>query len=105
QVVIDEIAQVNAGVTPLGDVGAVIRATVGADGHDLTNLNGPILAPGLGAQGARPENLRWRFGDSVVNVVPAYSRELLAAGPRAADLHPAAERARDACATSITVTP
>src|SRR5262245_3402806 len=34
QAIIDECAQVNAGVSPQGDVGVVIGATVGETGHD-----------------------------------------------------------------------
>ena len=104
QVVIDEISQVNMGASPLGDVGVVIGATVGPTGHDLTNLNGPILAPGLGAQGGRPGDLRVVFGDAVGNVLPSWSREVLGAGPDLAALRGAAERARDACASAIAVT-
>src|SRR4051812_19544601 len=52
QLIIDEIAQVNAGAYPLGSVGAVVGATVDGTDHDMTLINGPILAPGLGAQGA-----------------------------------------------------
>jgi orotidine-5'-phosphate decarboxylase len=104
QLVLDEIAQVNAGVEPIGDVGAVIGATVGVRGHDVTKLNGPILAPGLGAQGARPEDLRERFGESLANVLPSYSREILNAGPGVPDLRAAAARAGDACASVIAVT-
>ncbi|GAA2631698.1 orotidine-5'-phosphate decarboxylase [Dactylosporangium fulvum] len=104
QTVIDEISQVNAGVTPLGDVGVVIGATVGPTGHNLINLNGPILAPGLGAQGGRADDLRLVFGDAVRNVLPSWSREVLGAGPDVAALRSAAERARDACASAIAVT-
>jgi orotidine-5'-phosphate decarboxylase len=104
QAVIDEISQVNMGVAPLGDIGVVIGATVGPTGHDLTNLNGPILAPGLGAQGGRADDLRAVFGDAVGNVLPSWSREVLGAGPDVAALRAAAQRARDACASAIAVT-
>ena len=104
QTIIDEISQVNAGVAPLGNVGAVVGATVGPTGHNLINLNGPILAPGLGAQGGRAEDLRAVFGDAIGNVLPAWSREVLSAGPDPAALLAAAERARDACARAILVT-
>jgi orotidine-5'-phosphate decarboxylase len=104
QTIIDEISQVNAGVTPLGDVGVVIGATVGPTGHELTNLNGPILAPGLGAQGGKAEDLRAVFGDAAGNVLPSWSREVLSAGPDPVALRAAAQRARDACASAIAVT-
>ena len=77
-------AQVNAGMSPLGDVGVVIGATVGSTDHDLTVLNGPILAPGLGAQGAQASDLPARYADAVSAVLPSYSRELLAHGPTVA---------------------
>jgi orotidine-5'-phosphate decarboxylase len=93
QAVLDEISQVNAGVEPLGDIGAVIGATVGDADLDLSTVNGPLLAPGLGAQGGRPADLRAIFGAALPSVLPAYSREILAAGPDVADLRAAATRA------------
>jgi len=93
QVVIDEISQVNEGVRPLGDVGAVVGATVRDAALDLSAMNGPLLAPGLGAQGGRPADLRAVFGAALPAVLPAYSREILARGPAVADLRAAADRA------------
>lgn len=105
QMVVDEISQVNEGVRPVGDVGAVIGATVGETGLNLTKLNGSILVPGLGAQGGRPEDLRALFGDAAGWVLPTYSREVLGAGPSVPGLRAAAERARDACARALGITP
>ena len=93
QTVIDEISQVNAGAEPLGSVGLVVGATIGDTGHDLSKVNGPLLAPGLGAQGGTPDRLRTIFGENLQNVLPSYSREVLGAGPAVADLRAAAERA------------
>ncbi|HTJ31606.1 MAG TPA: orotidine-5'-phosphate decarboxylase [Dactylosporangium sp.] len=104
QVIIDEISQVNAGVSPMGSVGAVIGATVGTTGLRLTDLNGPILAPGLGAQGGRAEDLRAVFGDALGLVLPSWSREVLSAGPEVSALRAAADRARESCASAIAVT-
>jgi orotidine-5'-phosphate decarboxylase len=104
QTIIDEISQVNAGVEPIGDIGVVIGATVGEVGHNLTYLNGAILAPGMGAQGGRAADLRAAFGASARAVLPAYSRELLNAGPDLTALRDAAARARDACALALAVT-
>jgi orotidine-5'-phosphate decarboxylase len=101
QYVIDEISQLNAGVEPLGSVGLVVGATIGETGHDLSAVNGPLLAPGLGAQGGTPENLRKIFGRSLRNVLPSYSREVLGAGPEIASLQVAAARAADAVATAL----
>jgi orotidine-5'-phosphate decarboxylase len=68
---------------------------------DLSTLNGPILAPGLGAQGATPQDLRGLFGDALPNVVPAMSRELLRNGPDLAGLRDAAARSIDACRAAL----
>ncbi len=88
----------NAGPGP-GHVGLVVGATVGDAaqglGLDLAGLNGPILAPGVGAQGAGPRELRAAFGDALPSVLPTSSRAVLAAGPDAAALRTAAERTRD----------
>jgi orotidine-5'-phosphate decarboxylase len=86
QLIVDEVAQVNAGIDGFGDIGVVIGATVDLTGHDLTKLGGPVLAPGLGAQGGRAEDLARIFGDQVGAVLPAYSREILMHGPGVAAL-------------------
>jgi len=101
QTVIDEISQLNRGADPLGNFGLVVGATIGDTGHDLSRVNGPLLAPGLGAQGATPADLRTVFGDSLRHVLPAYSREVLGHGPDPAALRAAAERTRDACRLAL----
>jgi orotidine-5'-phosphate decarboxylase len=101
QTVIDEISQLNVGAEPLGSVGLVVGATIGDTGHELSNVNGPLLAPGLGAQGATPADLRRVFGKSLRNVLPSYSREVLAAGPGVAGLRAAAERAMQDCRIAL----
>jgi orotidine-5'-phosphate decarboxylase len=101
QTMIDEVAQVNRGMSPLGDVGVVVGATVGDTGHDFTLLNGPILVPGMGVQGGRPADLRAVFGDSVRAVLPSYSRDILAQGPSVAALRDAFDRLRDACHDAV----
>ncbi len=101
QTVIDEISQLNKGVRPLGSIGLVVGATIGRTGHDLSEVNGPLLAPGLGAQGATPSDLRAVFGESLRNVLPSYSREVLMAGPSVAALRAAADRAVTDCRTAL----
>jgi orotidine-5'-phosphate decarboxylase len=101
QTVIDEISQLNAGADPLGSHGLVVGATIGDTGHDLSKVNGPLLAPGLGAQGGTPEQLRTIFGESLQNVLPSYSREVLGAGPDVTALRSAAQRAADACRAAL----
>ena len=101
QRVIDEISQLNSGAQPLGNLGLVVGATIGRTGHDLSQVNGPLLAPGLGAQGATPSDLRSVFGESLRNVLPSYSREVLNAGPSVSALRDAAERAVDDCRAAL----
>ncbi|ASW54684.1 orotidine-5'-phosphate decarboxylase [Plantactinospora sp. KBS50] len=101
QSVIDEISLLNKGVEPLGSVGLVVGATVGRTGHDLSRVNGPLLAPGLGAQGARAADLRTVFGDRLSAVLPSYSREVLSAGPDPAALRAAAERVLAECRAAL----
>jgi orotidine-5'-phosphate decarboxylase len=97
QTVIDEISQLNAGAEPLGSFGLVVGATVGDTGHDLTRVGGPLLAPGLGAQGARAADLRTVFGGNLSAVLPAYSRQVLAEGPTVAGLRAATDRMLSDC--------
>jgi len=94
QAVVDAAAARNAEVAPLGDVGVVIGAT-NDHGLDLSQLNGAVLAPGLGAQGAGPADIRARFAAVSGIVLPAASRSVLSAGPDPLDVRAAAERLRD----------
>lgn len=89
------LAAENAGEAPLGSFGAVVGATLGdLSSYDL-DINGPLLAPGIGAQGATPADLPAVFGAAVRNVVPSVSRGVLRHGPDAAALRAAAERYAD----------
>jgi orotidine-5'-phosphate decarboxylase len=75
------LAEENAGETPLGSFGAVVGATLGdLSSYDLA-INGPLLAPGIGAQGATPADLPRVFGAAVRQVVPNVSRGVLRHGP------------------------
>ncbi|WP_147917405.1 orotidine-5'-phosphate decarboxylase [Ruania zhangjianzhongii] len=68
----------------LGSVGLVVGATIGSAatdlGVDLAGAGGPLLAPGLGAQGGRPEDLAAVFAGATRAVVPTSSRGVLSAG-------------------------
>jgi orotidine-5'-phosphate decarboxylase len=72
----------DAGASRWGPVGVVIGATVGDVSGVAADLRvgGPILAPGLGAQGARPADLPVVFGAAFPDVLPATSRQVAAAG-------------------------
>ncbi|MGH3369029.1 MAG: orotidine-5'-phosphate decarboxylase, partial [Nocardioidaceae bacterium] len=95
---LDAIAARNAGQDPLGSVGAVVGATIGGTTENL-QVNGPLLVPGLGAQGGTPDDVRRIFGAASANVLVSSSREILAAGPDKAALHAAAR----ATASSLSV--
>jgi orotidine-5'-phosphate decarboxylase len=79
-VVLDRLRGLNEGAQPLGSFGAVVGATVERGAHDLA-FNGPILAPGYGAQGGTDDDLVRVFGPTLRQVLPSTSRELLRAGP------------------------
>ncbi|GAA4793246.1 orotidine-5'-phosphate decarboxylase [Streptomyces ziwulingensis] len=86
------LAAENAGEEPLGSFGAVVGATLGdLSSYDL-DIGGPLLAPGIGAQGAAPADLPRVFGTAVRNVVPNVSRGVLRHGPDAGALRASADR-------------
>jgi orotidine-5'-phosphate decarboxylase len=99
QSVVSDTAERNSGARPLGSVGIVIGATVGAHDLDLAHLNGPILAPGFGAQGGSVSDLRTVFGPAgggpLPAVLPSSSRDVLRHGPDQRLLRDAAIRVRD----------
>lgn len=80
QQVVDAAAADNVGAESLGPVGLVIGATVGELGVDISGLHGPVLVPGLGAQGGTPADLGRLFG-ATPGVLPSASRSVLGAGP------------------------
>ena len=86
-----------AGRGELGSIGLVIGATIGEaarTGHvDLAAVNGPLLVPGIGAQGGTPASVRAVVGeDSWRNVLASTSRAVLGAGPDIAALREAAKK-------------
>jgi len=100
QTMIDEATALNAGADGLGSVGVVVGATTG-HGLNLGQLNGPILAPGLGAQGATPDDFRRVFGDAGNLVLPSTSRDVLRRGPDVEALRDAARRTREAVTVAL----
>lgn len=83
-----------AGGAALGSFGLVVGATVGdaveRAGIDLAAVRGPLLMPGLGAQGGTAESVRGVVGPAWPLVLASSSREVLGAGPDAAALRSAA---------------
>ena len=92
QLIVDEAAARNLG-EDFGAVGIVVGATIGATGIDFSRLNGSILAPGIGTQGATVADLQTVFGAALPLVLPSTSREILTAGPERTRLRTAATRA------------
>ncbi len=95
--VLGRLAELNSDVTPMGSFGAVVGATIAGTEEDLA-VNGPLLVPGIGAQGGTADDVRRIFGDVLDLVVPSSSREILGAGPRPADLVAAVGRSLDSFA-------
>ncbi|MCH7230059.1 orotidine-5'-phosphate decarboxylase [Glycomyces sp. L485] len=122
QGIIDEVAALNGDADPLGSLGVVMGATVGAcategearlrestygithttaqqrdTAHDLSEFNGPILVPGMGAQGGRPSDLPRVLGPAVNFAIPSYSRQIAQPGPAKASIRSAIEALQDEC--------
>jgi orotidine-5'-phosphate decarboxylase len=65
----------------IGPVGAVVGAARIEPGLDLASAQALFLAPGVGAQGATPEDVARVFAACPDRVMPSASRSLLLAGP------------------------
>ena len=89
--VLDSLREANGDASPLGSFGAVVGATIGGVDVDL-DINGPLLVPGIGAQGGTADDVRRIFDGVLDAVLPSSSREILVAGPDRAALRTAAER-------------
>src|SRR5699024_5372658 len=74
-----------------GTVGLVSGATR-AHGLALSGFDGPILAPGLGAQGAEPGDLPAIFPGATELLLASSSRAVLRSGPDVTALRSAAVR-------------
>ena len=95
--VLDAVAARNAGTGP-GSMGAVVGATVDLPADvdpETLAVNGPLLVPGIGAQGGTLADVRRIFGPASRLVLPSISREILRAGPDRSALHDAVRRAAD----------
>ncbi|WP_445263113.1 orotidine-5'-phosphate decarboxylase [Pseudokineococcus sp. 1T1Z-3] len=89
----------------LGSVGMVVGATTGRAaeqlGLDLAATGAPLLAPGLGAQGATPEDLARVFGPARRQVLATSTRAVLAAGPDVRAVRAAARDLSERCALAL----
>lgn len=91
--VLDHLRRLNADASPLGSFGAVIGATIDDSQEDF-DFNGPILAPGYGAQGGTAADLRRIFGGHRA-VLASSSREVLRLGPDVGAMRDAVRRTND----------
>jgi orotidine-5'-phosphate decarboxylase len=78
-----EIGKLNRMLAPgqIGPVGAVAGPAHIKPELDLAGAQALFLAPGVGAQGATPEDVAQVFAACPARVMPSASRSLLAAGP------------------------
>ncbi|MEI8127266.1 MAG: orotidine-5'-phosphate decarboxylase [Actinomycetota bacterium] len=91
-----QLAEINHQGGDLGSLGAVVGATRDRPHFDLASLHGPYLVPGVGAQGASPDDVGKLFercpqGTVLVNV----SRAIAASGPDVRSLRDTIRRWRD----------
>ena len=88
------IGELNARLAPgaIGPVGAVIGPTHIDPPLDLVAPHGLFLAPGVGAQGATPNDVARVFAACPDRVMPSASRSLLGDGPDVGRLRDTAAR-------------
>lgn len=84
--IVDGVARLNARASAdLGSVGLVVGATTGSAvrslGIDLAASRAPLLAPGVGAQGAGRAEIAAVFAGAEHAVLASTSRGVLSAGP------------------------
>lgn len=98
QQVVDEVAHLNAlhaGSGQPGNFGVVVGATL-RSAPDLSQLNGSVLMPGVGAQGGSAADVSRLAAGVEALAIPNISRAVLKAGPDVAALRDAAlEAAKD----------
>ncbi|GII03028.1 orotidine-5'-phosphate decarboxylase [Planobispora takensis] len=90
--IMDRVSDLNRDAGPLGSIGVVLGATLHDLDYPVERLNGPILTPGIGAQGATFADAARLFATARRNVLPSVSRGVLAEGPDLARLRSAVTR-------------
>lgn len=107
QRLLDDIGALNETLAPgeIGPVGAVVGPVTSPGPADPGRADPPLdlaaasnalfLAPGLGAQGATPQDVARTFAACPDRVMPSASRSLLAAGPDPGALRDAAASLND----------
>jgi orotidine-5'-phosphate decarboxylase len=97
---LDALRKLNNGQDSLGSFGAVVGATIKDNSEDLA-INGPLLVPGIGAQGGTIADVRRIFAGVLHQVLPSSSREVLGQGPDPVQLAAAARRTAADFATLV----
>ena len=100
--ILRSVAEVNRREEGLGSLGVVLGATRDRPRFDLATLQGPYLVPGVGAQGATPEQVGRLFercpeGTVLVNV----ARSIAETGPERSALRDGVRRWRDNLTTFL----
>ncbi|MFW9214264.1 orotidine-5'-phosphate decarboxylase [Corynebacterium amycolatum] len=89
QTIVNQAAAINArqidAGAKAGSIGVVVGATLD-DAPVLSDLRGPILMPGVGAQGGTPADVDRLAAESKGLALPNISRAILSAGPDPAAL-------------------
>lgn len=102
EAVLAGVAELNDREDGRGAVGVVWGATREAPRLDLAHLGGPILVPGLGAQGAGAADVARLVARAPRDTVLAnVARELAGRGPERRALRDAAQRWRDDLASAL----
>ncbi len=99
QSIVDAAAAVNRDRSPEpGSIGVVVGATL-AEPPDVSALGGPVLVPGVGAQGGRPGGARAASAaPDPANCFPRSRVTCCAPDPMSPSVRAAAEKFRDAVA-------
>ncbi len=100
--ILRSVAEMNRREEGLGSLGVVLGATRDRPRFDLAALQGPFLVPGVGAQGATPEQVGRLFercpeGTVLVNV----ARSIAETGPERSALRDGVRRWRDNLTTFL----
>lgn len=103
--VVEQVRHDNAGQDPCGHVGLVVGATLPRRpedlGVDLAGSGAPVLAPGVGAQGADEHDVARTFAGLTERVLVPISRGVLSAGPAPTALADAVQRWSDRLRTTL----
>jgi orotidine 5'-phosphate decarboxylase subfamily 2 len=93
QQLVADIGAENEKLAPgrIGPIGAVFGPTHSPPDFDIRRMNGLFLAPGVGAQGATPDDVGRSFAACPDRVLPSSSRSLLRNGPEPSSMKKAAE--------------